>query len=157
MSKIITLQEVQKVIRKLRTEKKIIVLAGGCFDILHRGHFEFLKAAKKEGDILIVALESDERVTHLKGAGRPINKMDVRAKNLVETNLIDYVITLPLLHGKEDYLEMVKIIKPDVIAITKGDPKTDRKKEQAELVGGKVKEVIERLPGFSTTEILKKL
>ncbi len=153
MKKIINLNQA----KNLKTGSKTVVLAGGCFDILHQGHLEFLKAAKKEGDILVVALESDEKVSHLKGPGRPVNKIDVRAENLVKTNLVDDVVILPTLHGREAYLKMVQTIKPDIIAVTAGDPKTAHKEEQAKLVGAKIKVVIERLPGLSTTDIVNGL
>lgn len=134
---------------------KTIVLAGGCFDILHEGHLKFLEAAKKQGDILIVALESDENVKRLKGTDRPINKEQIRAGNLIKTNLVDYVILLPPFKHGADYLKMVKLVSPDVIAITTGDPKFFSKQKQAETVGAKLKIVINRLPGLSTSEIIK--
>ncbi len=154
---VIDLNQIESLVKKWQAAKKTIVLVGGCFDILHQGHFEFLKAAKKEGDILMVALESDEKVTHLKGPGRPVNKAPVRAENLIKTNLVHYVVILPTLHGREDYLKMVQTIKPDIIAVTADDPKIARKEEQAKLVGGQIKVVIKRLPGLSTTEIVNGL
>ena len=59
-----------------------IVLVGGCFDILHLGHVVFLEKAKKEGDVLVVLLESDEKVRFLKGKGRPVHTQSERAEIL---------------------------------------------------------------------------
>ena len=156
MKKIITLGQVQNLIKQLKQEAKTIVLAGGCFDILHQGHLRFLEAAKKHGDILIIALESDENVKRLKGQERPINKESLRAKNLIRTGFVDYVIILPTLKTATNYLNLVKTLIPDIIAVTAGDSQIANKKRQAETVGGKVKVVINRLPSFSTSKIIKK-
>lgn len=140
-----------------RNKSKIKVLVGGCFDILHNGHLKFLEASKKQGDILIVALESDESVRRLKGKGRPINNEKTRTENLIKTGFVDNVIILPNLKTDNKYLQLVKNVSPDIIAITAGDPQINNKKYQAGLIGGKVKIVINRLPNFSTTEIIKNL
>ena len=136
--------------------KKTIVLAGGCFDLLHQGHLEYLKASKTQGDILIVALENDENVRRLKGKGRPVNSEKIRAENLLKTGFVDKVLILPTLKTAQDYLKMVQGIKPNVIAVTADDPQKENKQKQAEIVGGQVKIVIKRLPGLSTTEIINR-
>lgn len=136
---------------------KTIVLAGGCFDILHLGHLRFLKAAKKQGDILIVALENDENVRRLKGKGRPVNSEKIRAENLLKTKLVNQILILPTLKTGEDYLQMVQTIKPNIIAVTAGDPQLKNKQKQAEIIGAKVKIVIQRLSQYSTTKIINKL
>lgn len=154
MKKIITLDQVQDLIKQLKQEAKTIVLAGGCFDILHLGHLKFLEAGKSQGDILIVALESDENVRRLKGKNRPINNEKIRAVNLIETGFVDFVIILPTLKTDTDYLSFVKTVSPDIIAITAGDPQFENKQKQAKIVGGKVKVVINRLSDFSTSQLL---
>jgi len=155
MEKIISLEQIQPIVNQLKTEAKSIVLVGGCFDILHQGHIKYLKAAKNQGDILIVGLENDGNVQRLKGEGRPVNSQNIRAENLINTNLVDYVVILPDLKTGEDYLKMVKSISPTVIAITEGDPQTENKQRQADMVGAKLKVVIDRLPGLSTTDFIK--
>lgn len=154
MKKIINVDQVPQLVEQLRDDAKTIVLAGGCFDILHQGHLEFLKAAKKQGDILIVALENDENVKRLKGQDRPINKQNIRASNLLKTGLVDYVVVLPTLKTATDYSNLIRVISPNIIAITKGDPKIRNKRRQAEIIGAKVKEVIERISSHSTTNII---
>lgn len=142
--------------RQIKATHKTIVLAGGCFDILHKGHLKFLKAAKKQGGILIVALENDENVRRLKGKTRPVNSQNIRSKNLLKTGLVDNVVLLPTLRTGENYLKMVQTIEPDVIAVTAGDPQMANKQKQAKVVGAKVKVVIERIPGYSTTNLINK-
>ncbi|TSC54063.1 MAG: glycerol-3-phosphate cytidyltransferase TagD [Microgenomates group bacterium LiPW_16] len=157
MKKIITLEQSQDIIKRFKNEAKTIVLAGGCFDILHLGHLKFLEAGKSQGDILIVALESDENVKRLKGQGRPINQQILRAENLNRTGLVDYVLLLPDMRSDTDYLRLVKALSPDVIAVTAGDPQFKNKQKGAKIVGAQVKIVIHHLSGFSTSQILNNL
>ncbi|MCR4263595.1 MAG: adenylyltransferase/cytidyltransferase family protein, partial [Candidatus Roizmanbacteria bacterium] len=77
------------------------VLVGGCFDLIHYGHITFLSEARKQGDYLIVALESDENVKKYKGPNRPIHKQAERAEMLRSLRMVDEVVELPEM--KEDY------------------------------------------------------
>lgn len=156
MKKVVNLSQIDKIIREVKATAKTIVLVGGCFDLLHMGHLKFLEAAKKQGDVLIVALESDKNVKRRKGQGRPINNQQTRAENLTSLPMVELVIKLPDL-TTNGYQNLVKIVKPDIIAITRGDPKTEIKKQQAKIVGAKARTVIDRLPGLSTTNIIKNL
>jgi rfaE bifunctional protein nucleotidyltransferase chain/domain len=131
-------------------------LVGGCFDILHFGHLEFLKKSKNLGNSLVVLLENDENIKNLKGKNRPLNNQIVRAENLSKIEEVDYIIMLNTPNHPDYYTDIVKSLKPAIIAITKGDPLTQIKKGQAELVGGKVVEVIKRNPKHSTSKILEK-
>jgi FAD synthetase len=134
--------------------QKKIVLVGGCFDILHDGHFEFLKKAKAEGDILVVLLENDENVKKRKGPARPINTQNKRAKALADLSYVDFVIRLKEMTKDAEYDKLIVQIKPDVLAITKGDPGIKHRQRQAKLTGARVAEVIERIGGLSTTSLL---
>jgi len=136
------------------SRKGRVVLVGGVFDILHIGHIDFFKAAKKQGDYLIVALESDDLIKHSKKRV-PVHSQQQRVELLSHIDLIDEVVQLPSMNGYEDYMKLVKEIRPHVIAVTLGEPYLAEKQKQAELVGAKVVPVIDRIPGFSTTEILK--
>ncbi len=138
MDKIITLQQIQPLINRLKSEGKSIVLVGGCFDIFHYGHFHFLKEAKKLADILIIALEHDDKVKRLKGDNRPITPQPGRAELLAAFEFVDYVLRLPLLLNHEDYFHRTTEIAPNVIAVTEGDRQIETKKKQAREVGGKV-------------------
>lgn len=155
MEKIIKLKMAINLSETLRSQGKTIVLAGGCFDILHLGHLHFLEKAKMAGDVLMIALESDENVKKLKGEGRPINSQKDRAKILTALRIVDYVILLPFMKGHADYFSLVKNLKPDIIAVTAGDPQLKQKKEQAKAVNGKVKVVTPYLKTASTSQLVK--
>ena len=135
----------------------ITVLTGGCFDLIHYGHIVFLTKAKKLGDRLVVALESDENVRKYKGSDRPIHTQKQRSAMLKSLRMVDEVIELPPMEGDGDYFNLVNEIKPDIIAITADDPQRENKKRQVELAGGKLIVVTPRLEQHSTTRIEKVL
>lgn len=120
------------------------VLAGGCFDILHIGHMRYLSLAKSLGDLLIVALESDEFIKTRKKK-QPFHNMEERAEILAALEFVDLIVKLPLFKSDRDYLNLVKIIKPDIIAITAGDPQEKNKKMHAQKTGAQVVEVVPHL------------
>lgn len=151
--KIIKVDEVTEVIETLHQKKQKIVLVGGCFDIFHIGHLRFLTNAKQLGDMLIILLEADSTVKRLKGAHRPFHRQQDRAEILSALEIVDYVVLLPRKMRDEDYDEMIKIIKPAIIATTKNDPLRFHKERQAKTVGGNVIDVIERLENVSTSTI----
>lgn len=136
--------------KKLRKQKKTIVIVGGCFDILHIGHAKFLKASKKLGDILFVLLESDKNVRKLKGRGRPVNPQKDRAEILSNLKSVDYVVLLTNMKSDKDYDKLINQLSPNIIATTKNDPGIAHKIRQAEMINGKVKEVIDRLDNSSS-------
>jgi rfaE bifunctional protein nucleotidyltransferase chain/domain len=130
------------------------VLVGGCFDILHYGHIRFLKEARKEGNYLVIALESDENTKRLKGPGRPIHNQKQRREILESLNFVDEVISLPPMKNDKDYKNFVTKIKPDIIAVTKGDVMRNKKEEYASAIGAKLIE-IKKTPNISTTRLTK--
>lgn len=135
---------------------KNVVLVGGCFDILHPAHIEFLKRAKEKGDVLVVLLESDENVKKLKGENRPMHKQRERAENLSLIESVDVIVMLSFPDSPNYYYNLVNLLHPDIIAVTKGDPLLEVKKDQANMVGGKVAEVMERIEKHSSTRIINK-
>lgn len=153
MGKIINLEQIQNVSKRLKRQGKTIVLVGGCFDLLHLGHLALLEKARKEGDALMVLLESDNAVRRLKGENRPINKQKDRALILAALLFVDYVICLPQNFQNQDYDQLVKKILPAVLATTAGDPREHHKKRQAKLVGARVVEVTRHLKNQSTTRL----
>lgn len=157
MGEIVKINKAIKIARELKKNNKKLVLVGGCFDILHVGHVDFLNKAKNIGDILMVLLESDERIKRLKGDSRPINNQADRAKLLNCLEMVDIVVSLPDMKSGTEYSELVTEIRPDVIAITSDDPIKDIKKLLAKRVGGKLFVVIKRREGYSTSEIVKKM
>ncbi|OGM78807.1 hypothetical protein A2366_04055, partial [Candidatus Woesebacteria bacterium RIFOXYB1_FULL_33_9] len=97
-----------------------IVLVGGCFDMLHVGHVEFLRKSRSFGDYLIVLLESDENIKKLKGKNKPIFNLKERITVLKAIKYVDKVIVVPENPTHETYLKLIKKIKPNVVAITEG-------------------------------------
>ncbi|MDP2649612.1 MAG: adenylyltransferase/cytidyltransferase family protein [bacterium] len=157
MGKIINVKRAVELIKKFKNDGKIIALAGGCFDILHIGHIEFLKEAKKEGDFLFILLESDETIKKLKGENRPINTQEDRAKILEALENVDYIVLLPKLEKDSDYDNLIIRLKPDKIAETKDDPFKSHKQRQAKLVGAEIVEVVDMIKNQSTTKLVKLL
>ena len=127
----------------------IKVWTNGCFDILHRGHIEMFEYAKSLGDVLIVGIDSDERVKKDKGEGRPINNLDDRAIVLQSIKYIDRVMEFD---STNELRNLIKDIRPDIMVIG-SDWKG--KKVVGEEYAGKV-DFFDRIEGYSTTEILKK-
>ncbi len=139
----------------INKKQKTTVLVGGCFDVLHLGHIIFLEKAKKLGDKLIILLESDENIRKNKGTNRPINNQENRAKMLMALRSVDKVIKLPEMKSAEEYIILIKKIKPTIIAVTKGDERLFQKKEQAKIVGARLVEVTKQIPYQSTSRIIE--
>lgn len=156
MTHIISPDKLASVMAELRKQHQSIVLAGGCFDILHIGHTRFLRQAKKLGDLLIILLESDETVKRLKGDSRPYFAQTERSEMLAALKSIDVVIELPSGMTDQQYISLVKTIHPVVIAMTEGDPSLSKKQHQAELIGAKLA-IISYIETYSTSSLAKLL
>jgi D-beta-D-heptose 7-phosphate kinase/D-beta-D-heptose 1-phosphate adenosyltransferase len=141
-------------IDKLKSDNTL-VLVGGCFDIIHEGHLRFLQEAKRQGDKLIVMLESDKKIEEIKGKGRPVNNQATRSNILANLKWVDYVIPLPYMAADKDYEILVKQIEPDIIASTAGNTIFAWEREYINKTGGKIVEVIDRIEDYSTTRIVK--
>lgn len=150
MAKIIKDTEIEKL------KQNGIILVGGCFDVIHKGHIKFLQLSKAQGKKLVVLLESDENISRIKGKDRPLNNQIIRAKNLSKLGFVDFIILLNTPKSSDYYYNLVKSLEPDIIAVTKGDAYLEDKKKQAELVGGRVVEVIKRDQRYSTTKMIEK-
>ena len=112
MKKIYPLTQLIPLIQEEKQKGKRIVLANGCFDLIHVGHIRYLKESKKQGDILVVAINSDSSVQKLKGKGRPILNEKDRAEILSSFSFVDYITIFP-----EDNVENVLLsLKPHVHA-----------------------------------------
>ena len=146
--------EIDKVSKNLHTDQKQIVLAGGCFDLLHIGHITFLEEAKKHGDVLIILLESDETITRTKGKNRPINSQVDRAKILAAIAAVDFVVCLTPHMTDKEYDALVFTIEPAIIATTKGDANTHHKERQAKQIGAEVIDVTLPISDKSTTKLI---
>lgn len=155
MKQILTPSQALLFLQDKPIEKKKLVLAGGCFDILHKGHVQFLQKAKAAGDYLFLLLESDQAIKEEKGENRPCNSQQKRAEQLLAHTDTDLVILLPYPFKDQDYDSLVTKLKPAIIATTLSDPYKYHKDRQASLIGARVLEVIQRLPEYSTTQLLK--
>ena len=102
-------------------------------------------------------MESDKKVELLKGAGRPIFEQKERAEMLAAMKVVDIIILLPTMRGRQPYTDMIEAIKPEVIAVTEDDPLLKMKKMEVEKYTGKLKIVISRLKKHSTSKLIKLL
>ncbi|ROL60130.1 D-glycero-beta-D-manno-heptose 1-phosphate adenylyltransferase [Bacteroidetes/Chlorobi group bacterium MS-B_bin-24] len=150
---IVDFNEIEKICNSLREQNKKIVFTNGCFDILHRGHIEYLTKAKEFGDVLIVGLNSDTSVQRLKGKDRPINSESDRARILDALKPVDYVV----IFEEDTPLHLIQMVKPDVL-VKGGDYKVEEivGSEFVMSYGGKV-EIIPFVEGKSTTKIIQKI
>ena len=123
----------------------ITVFTNGCFDILHRGHIEYLRQSKDLGDRLIVGLNSDASVRRLKGESRPINNQEDRAALLKALRFVDEVIVF----NADTPIDLITMMRPDII--TKGG---DYKPE--DVVGNALAKVVilPYLKNYSTTRMV---
>jgi D-glycero-beta-D-manno-heptose 1-phosphate adenylyltransferase len=111
-SKIVTRERLRELFAEHRGRGQKIVLANGCFDTLHVGHIRYLEGARREGDILAVAVNSDSSVCALKGAGRPILPETARAALVGALRAVDYVVVF-----SEPHVEaLLQDLRPDVHA-----------------------------------------
>ena len=140
-------------IRDLQNSGKKIVFTNGVFDILHRGHIDYLNRAKSLGDILVVAVNSDASVKRIKGEKRPVVGEKDRAFVIANLKSVDYVC----IFGEDTPYETIKLIQPDVL-VKGADWKMDDVigKDIVEARGGKVV-TIEYLNGKSTTNIINRI
>lgn len=144
--------ELKRRVNIYKFKDKKIVFTNGCFDILHRGHIEYLAKAANLGDVLIIGLNTDASVRKLKGENRPVQDEKSRALILSALRFVDHVI----LFDEDTPYELIKELQPDILV--KG---SDYKKHEivgydiVEKNGGKV-ETIEFVSGFSTADILEK-
>jgi len=151
--KIASGNKLKTILAKLKRKNKTVVFTNGCFDILHRGHIEYLNKAKSFGDVLVVGCNSDVSVRRIKGRKRPINRQSDRAKVLSMLECVNFIS----IFNEDTPLNLIEYVKPDILV--KG---ADWKKKDVvggdfvESYGGKVK-TIKYLKGYSTTEILKKI
>jgi rfaE bifunctional protein nucleotidyltransferase chain/domain len=111
-SKLKTLEKLITIVRSAQASGRKVVFANGCFDLLHAGHIRYLRSAKAEGDLLIVALNSDASVQRLKGEGRPIQPENARAEMIGSLECVDYV----LLFDDATVDSLLSKLRPDVHA-----------------------------------------
>jgi len=111
LNRILNISQISSILKKHQKNNDTIVFTNGVFDILHRGHVEYLAKAKKLGDVLIVGLNSDTSVRKLKGKGRPLQKQYDRAVILLALKAVDYVV----IFGEDTPDKLIKMVKPDIL------------------------------------------
>ncbi|MHC4659343.1 MAG: D-glycero-beta-D-manno-heptose 1-phosphate adenylyltransferase [Planctomycetota bacterium] len=136
-----------------RSQNNTIVFTNGCFDVLHRGHIEFLKFCKSQGGIVVVGLNSDSSVKLIKGPDRPINNQYDRASVLAALETVDYIAVF----DESEPLNLIKKVKPDVLV--KGQDWADKGvvgQDFVESYGGKVV-LAPLVEGKSSTSVIEKM
>jgi len=148
-SHIKTFDEIEQTVSRLKKQNKKIVFTNGCFDILHKGHVQYLDKAKSFGDVLILGLNSDASVSALKGPNRPINNEDDRGYILAALESVDYVVKFT----EDTPLSLIEIVQPDVL-VKGGD--YEGKKVVGSEIAGELK-LVQFVDGKSTTKTIEKI
>ena len=153
MEKILSREALGEAVDRLRREGRTIALTNGCFDILHVGHVRYLEAARREADVLIVAVNSDASVRAIKGEKRPLVPEDERAAVVAGLAAVDFVTLFPELTP----LELIETLRPDVI-LKGGDWKEGDVvgRDAVRAWGGRVV-IIPETAGASTTNLVAKI
>ena len=149
--KIVTWDELRRQLNQRPGQR--VVFTNGCFDLVHRGHVDYLSRSRDLGDILVVGLNSDASVSRLKGPTRPIVDQESRALLLAAFEFVDYVT----LFDQDTPHDLIKVAQPDVL-VKGGDYDPDHI-VGADIVrakGGQVV-VLKFVEGFSTTSIVNRL
>lgn len=150
---IFTEKEILDIRKYSKLENKKIVMTNGCFDLLHPGHIDYLERAKKLGDILIVAVNTDDSVKRLKGKNRPINDINFRMTMLASLSCVDFVFSFQEDTPERIYSELL----PDILA-KGGDylPNEVVGGNEVKKNGGEVV-ILDYLKGLSTSNIIEKI
>jgi len=152
-TRILGRSELIKAVEAARSRHERIVFANGCFDILHAGHVRYLVAAKALGDLLIVAINSDEQARLLKGEGRPLLPQDQRAEIVSSLEAVDFVT----IFDEPTVTELLLALKPDIHA--KGTDYTEDTVPERDVVrsfGGRVA-IAGDPKNHSSTQMIEKL
>ncbi|BBB33536.1 D-beta-D-heptose 1-phosphate adenosyltransferase [Thermotomaculum hydrothermale] len=153
MTKVYPRERLSEIIDKLKEEGKTIGFANGCFDLLHVGHIRYLKDAKSNCDILVVALNTDESVRRLKGEGRPRTPLNERLEIMEAIEFVDYLTFF----GEDTVEETLRILKPHIqFKGTDYTVDTVPEKKVMEELGGRVM-IVGDPKDHSTTEILERI
>ncbi len=150
---LLTEAEMASTVTAHRQAGRRIVFTNGCFDVLHRGHVAYLEQAKRLGDILVLALNSDDSVRRLKGADRPVNSVEDRAAVLAALSCVDHLAVF----DEDSPRSLLQIVRPDLYV--KGGDYTPQMLPEAPLVeqlGGSVR-ILSYVEDRSTTGILERI
>ena len=151
-SKILNKEGLKPLLNVLKFQNKKIVFSNGCFDILHRGHVEYLSKAASLGDCLVIGLNTDASVKRLKGENRPVQDQISRSQVMASLHFVDYVVFFE----EDTPYELINYLKPDILV--KGSDYKEDDIVGADVVkasGGKVI-TIDLVDGYSTTSIIER-
>jgi len=153
VKKIRRIDALKRIRARLRREGKRVVFTNGCFDLIHGGHIHLFRWAKKQGDVLIVALNTDASIRRLKGPTRPIFPLAERFEVLAAIEDIDYLVSF----GEDTPRKIIAALLPDIL-VKGGDwgPGEIVGAEEVEAAGGRVLRV-PYLKGHSSTDIIEKI
>ena len=153
VSKIWIREDLAPVVQARQAHGEQGVLTNGCFDLLHVGHLRSLQEARRQGDFLIVGLNSDQSVRDLKGPTRPLNDENHRAEVLAALGCVDYVV----LFSEPTAAELVSFLQPSIYAKSEVYRRLPLPEQACvEDYGGRV-EFLPDLPGFSSTTLIEKI
>ena len=149
-----SISELKEIISSNIQSSRKVLVKKGVFDIIHPGHIYAIEEFKKTADIVIILIQSDSFTKKKKGPTRPINTQLQRAQVVDGLKGVDYVF-LDKSESREQYIEVLNLLKPSIVAITEGDM------EKSAVYKSKYWELKEfpdkNLPGFSTTEIIDRV
>ncbi len=152
-SKIVAIEKAQEIVANWQQKGEKVVFTNGCFDLVHRGHIEYLAKAAEKGDRLILGLNTDSSVQRLKGSSRPIVDEESRAVLLAAMSFVSLVV----LFEEDTPYDLIKAIQPDILV--KGadyNPEDIVGNDIVTRRGGSV-ETITFVEGFSTTNIVERI
>jgi D-glycero-beta-D-manno-heptose 1-phosphate adenylyltransferase len=147
-----TREELVAVRAQWRGDGKTVVFTNGCYDLLHPGHIRLLERARSLGDILVLALNTDDSVARLKGPSRPLISQDERARMALALEAVDAVTFF----DEDTPRELIAAVLPDILVKGADWAHFIAGREEVEAAGGKVM-ALALEPGFSTTNIEKEL
>jgi rfaE bifunctional protein nucleotidyltransferase chain/domain len=152
-NKILPLDRLASKIGDHKNRGQRIVLANGCFDVLHVGHTRYLEGARREGDVLVVAVNADQSVRALKGEGRPVLTADARARLVAGLAAVNYVVVFE----EPDVTRLLSTLRPDVHAKgTDYTAETVPERETARLLGIRIA-IVGDPKQHSTRDLLARL
>ncbi len=152
MGVILTREELVELRRRWKQEGKTVVLTNGCYDVLHPGHVRLLESARSLGDVLVLALNSDDSVRRLKGPSRPLIPQEQRAELAAALEAVDAVVFF----DEDTPTELIAAVLPDVLVKGADWAHWIAGREEVEAAGGKVL-ALPLEPGYSTTGIVEEI
>ena len=153
LSKVVKRENLEPLLTYWRLKDNKIVFTNGCFDLLHKGHIEYLSSAADNGDVLVVGLNSDNSVNRIKGENRPVQDESSRVLTLASLKMVTAVV----LFDEDTPYNLIKEVKPDFLV--KGADYKEDEIVGADIVKGRGGEIItvHLSEGYSTSNIINKI